>query len=87
MKKIRRCLAIIGALLLAGMYAVSIVLALTDDPGAMNAFRASLYCTVIVPVLIWAYTFIYRLLKNHYSWKDRDEAPADAADDEKDAES
>ncbi len=63
MKKIKKILAVLGCLLLVGMYALTIVLALTDDPNTMNAFRASIYCTVIVPVLIWAYSFIYRLLK------------------------
>ncbi len=63
MKKVKQILAIIGVILLVGMYAVTIILALTDDPNTMNAFRASIYCTVIVPVLIWAYSFIYKLLK------------------------
>lgn len=63
MKKAKRILAITGCILLVSMYVVTIVLALTDDPNTMNAFRASIYCTIIVPVLIWAYSFIYRLLK------------------------
>lgn len=66
MKKVKRLLAIIGILLLVSMYILTLVLALTDDPNTMNAFRASIYCTVLVPVLIWAYTFIYKLLKNNY---------------------
>ena len=66
MKKIKRLLAVIGILLLASMYMLTLVLAIIDDPGTMNAFRASIYCTVLVPVLIWAYTFIYKLLKNNY---------------------
>lgn len=66
MKKVRQILAVIGILLLVGLYVTTLVLALTDDPHTMNAFRASVYCTVIVPVLIWAYTFIYKLLKNIY---------------------
>ncbi len=64
MKTVKRILAIIGIVLLASLYVITIVLALTDDPNTMNAFRASIYCTVLVPVLIWAYAFIYRLLKN-----------------------
>ena len=63
MKKAKRILAIIGCILLVSMYVVTIVLAITDDPNTMNAFRASIYCTIIVPVLIWAYNFIYKLLK------------------------
>lgn len=64
MKTIKRILAIAGSLLLVALYVITIVLALTDDPNTMNAFRASIYCTVLVPVLIWAYSFIYKLLKN-----------------------
>ncbi len=63
MKKVKRILAIIGCILLVSMYVATIVLAITDDPYTMSAFRASIYCTIIVPVLIWAYGFIYRLLK------------------------
>ena len=63
MKKVKQILAIIGCILLVSMYVVTLVLAVTDDPNTMNAFRASIYCTIIVPVLIWAYGFIYKLLK------------------------
>ena len=66
MKKIKRLLAIIGILLLVSLYVITLVLALTDDPNTMAVFRASLYCTFLIPVLIWAYTFIYKLLKNNY---------------------
>ena len=69
MKKVKRILAIIGIVLLVFLYVITIILALTDDPNTMNAFRASVYCTFLVPVLIWAYTFIYKLLKNNYGDK------------------
>ena len=66
MKKVKRMLAIIGIILLVSLYVITLVLALTDDPNTMAVFRASLYCTFLIPVLIWAYTFIYKLLKNNY---------------------
>ncbi len=66
MKNVKRILAIIGILLLVSLYVITLVLALTDDPHTMSAFRASLYCTFLVPVLLWTYTFIYKLLKNNY---------------------
>lgn len=72
MKKAKRILAAIGIVLLVSLYIITFVLALTDDPNTMNAFRASLYCTFLVPVLIWAYTFIYKLLKNNYGNKPSD---------------
>ena len=74
MKKVKRILAIIGIVLLVSLYIITIILALTDDPNTMNAFRASVYCTFLVPVLIWAFTFIYKLLKNNYGDKTSDGA-------------
>jgi hypothetical protein len=73
MKKVKQILAIIGILLLVSLYVITIVLAVTDDPATMDMFRASIYCTVLVPVLIWAYGFIYRLLKNNYSDKNAED--------------
>lgn len=75
MKKIKQILAILGCILLVGLYVSTLVFALIGSEDTMNLFRASVYATVVVPVLIWAYSFIYRLLKNHFgdSKKDSDE--------------
>ena len=83
MKKVKRILAIIGIVLLVSLYVITIILALTDDPNTMNAFRASVYCTFLVPVLIWAYTFIYKLLKNNYGDKPSDITSAQDGTDDK----
>lgn len=74
MKKIKQILAILGCILLVGLYVSTLVFALIGSEDTMNLFRASVYATVVVPVLIWAYSFIYRLLKNHFgdSKKDSD---------------
>ena len=69
MKKIKRILAVVGVILLVGLYLSTLVFALIGSPDAMNWFKASIVATVIVPALLWAYTMIYRLLKNHYSAK------------------
>lgn len=84
MKKIKQILAMIGIILLVSLYVVTVVLALTDDPHTMNAFRASVYCTFLIPVLIWAYSFIYKLLKNNDENKPPISMTAD--DDKKKAE-
>lgn len=78
MKKIKQILAILGCILLVGLYVSTLVFALIGSEDTMNLFRASVYATVVVPVLIWAYSFIYRLLKNHFgdSKKDSDEEKA-----------
>lgn len=63
MKTVRRILAIIGIILLLALYGSTLVFALIGNPDSMLLFRAAVIATIIVPVLIWAYTFIYRLLK------------------------
>ena len=67
-KKVKQILAIIGIVVLVGLYVSTIVCALTSSDNFMNLLLASVYATVIIPVLIWAYSFIYKLLK-----KDRDD--------------
>ena len=66
-KKVKQILAIIGIVVLVGLYVSTIVCALSSSDNFMNLLMASVYATVIIPVLIWAYSFIYKLLK-----KDRD---------------
>lgn len=62
MKKSIRILALIGALLLVALYVSTLVLAILDHSQTKSFFYASIYATVIVPVLIWAYKLIYGLV-------------------------
>ena len=64
MKKVKQVLAIIGIVLLVLLYLLTLFFAITDNSNTMNAFYASVVATVIIPALIWAYTFIYKLIKN-----------------------
>jgi len=61
-KKVKQILAIIGIIVLVGLYVSTIVCALSSSDNFMNLLLASIYATVIIPVLIWAYSFIYKLL-------------------------
>ncbi len=65
MKKIKRILAMAGILLLVTMYLSTLVCAILDTGDTMFLFRASVMCTVLVPVLLWGYTVIYRLSKGN----------------------
>ncbi len=62
-EKIKRILAWIGIVLLVGMYGAALVFALIDSPWARDWLKASLGMTLVVPVLLYAYIFIYKLLK------------------------
>lgn len=72
MKKVKQILAIIGILLLVSLYVITLICAIMDNSGTMQMFHASIFATVIVPALIWAYSFIYRLLKKYYGPKEED---------------
>ena len=59
MKNLKRLLAVIGIILLAGMYVLTFILALTDNSAAGNMIMASLYATVIIPILLYAFLLVY----------------------------
>lgn len=66
MEKVKRILALIGAIILIGLYIATLFCALSSSGNFMNMLMASIYATVVIPVLIWAYSFVYKLLKEHF---------------------
>ena len=63
MKKFKRLAALTGAVLLIILYACTLIFSLMDGALAAGLFKASIYCTVAVPVLLYAVMLIYRVLK------------------------
>ena len=58
--KIKRLLALAAIIILAAMYLSTIVFALSDSPNADYWFKASIFCTVVIPVLLYGYMAIYK---------------------------
>ena len=58
MKKLKQITALIGVIALIGLYVSTLVLALIGSAEAINLLKVA-----VLPVLLWAYSFIYRLLK------------------------
>lgn len=67
MKKVKQVIAMIGVIALLALYVSTVVLACIGSEEALNLLKAAIFATVVLPVLLWAYSFIYRLLKNNYS--------------------
>lgn len=65
MKKIKQILALLGVIILAGLYVATLICALSGSENYMSLLMTSIYATVIIPVLIWAYSFIYKLIKKN----------------------
>lgn len=62
MKKARRILAIIGLILIAAMYVLTIIFALMDSPESKNWLMAAIFCTIAVPVIIYAMQLVAKVL-------------------------
>ena len=62
-RKLKRILALLGAVLLAGMYLITIVLAFMDHTATWDWLMASVICTIVIPCFLYAYILIYRYLK------------------------
>ncbi len=70
MKKLRRVLALIGAILLAGMYLATMLLAMFGNADSKGWLMASIVMTVLIPVLLYAMQLIARV----FSGKNQKEA-------------
>ena len=58
----KRILALVGIVLLVGIYLISLIFALIDHPLKSSMMYASLYGTVVIPALIYAFILVGRLL-------------------------
>ena len=59
----RRVVALVGIILLAGLYASTLVFALMDSPAAKGLLMGAIFCTVAVPVLLYAMTLVAKNLR------------------------
>ncbi len=62
-KTLRRIMAIIGIIILAGIYITTFIIAICGNESTKGWFIACIFATVAVPCFIWAVSFIYKRLK------------------------
>lgn len=60
MKKIKRILALLGVILLAGMYVATLVSAFLATPATRDLFLASVVATIMIPILLYVLQLIYK---------------------------
>lgn len=65
MKKTKRILAIIGVALLVALYGSTLVFAIFDHTKSLGFLKASIACTILLPVLLYAYTLIHKLINKN----------------------
>lgn len=59
--KSKRILAMAGVVIILICYAIALVCAFIGSPNARSMLMAALFCTIVVPVILYAYQMIYRL--------------------------
>ena len=64
MKKSKRVLALLGAILLVLLYVGTLVFALIDHPLASGLFKAAVAATILVPVILYGF-LMFRTLVRH----------------------
>ncbi len=62
MKRLKQIICIIGAAALAALYLLTLIFSLTDHSQAKSWLSASLYATVAIPILLYAFLLITRPL-------------------------
>lgn len=62
--KIKRIMALVLAFFLVALYIATLIFAITDNPQTMSLFKASVALTIFVPVMIYAYQLVYRVLRS-----------------------
>jgi len=60
-----RIIAAVGAVLLALMYVITLVAALTASPASSGLFKACLGGSILLPIMLWLYIRFAKL------WSDR----------------
>ena len=63
----QRILAIIGVVCLVALYIVTLISAIFTTPGTKGLFMACVYSTVAIPIMIYGYMLVYRILKKKNS--------------------
>lgn len=71
-QKIKQIGAIAIIVILVGMYVATLVLAIVDPTATKTMFRASLFLTIALPILLWLYIFLYGFYARKHTIADMD---------------
>lgn len=58
-KSYKRIAAIVGIVLLLSVYLITFILAFLDFPGSARLFQIGISASILLPILIWFYIWVY----------------------------
>lgn len=65
MKKVKQILAILGIVLIIGINVLLVFAAGGATEDNTNIFNAAIVTVILVPVLLWIYLYIFKLIKKN----------------------
>ena len=77
MDKWKRILAWIGIILLLLLYVCTLVSAIFVTPATQGFFKASLLATIMIPILLYGYLLVYRVIKGRNNEEEEEQKPKD----------
>ena len=63
MKKMKQILAILGIVLILGLNVLLVFAAGTASEDGMGMFGGAVVAVVMIPILLWIYLYIYKMIK------------------------
>ena len=66
----KQIVAIVGIVLLLLLYVVTLIMAFVDNSASGKWFGLSLLATIILPLLIWIYTWLYGKMTGRHTITD-----------------
>lgn len=63
MKKTKRIIALLTAIILVGLYATTLISAILIPQINATLFKISIFSTITLPIMLYAYILVYKLLK------------------------
>ena len=73
MKKVKQILAILGIVLILGLNVLLVVGAGSASEDNTTIFNAAIVSVILVPVLLWIYLYIFKLIKKNNEDKKSEE--------------
>ena len=74
LEKAKRIIALIGALILIGLYLAVLILGITASPATKGVLMAAIGCTIVLPCLLYAMMLIARVLSGR---RENEDEPSD----------
>ena len=73
MNKMKQVLAILGIVLILGLNVLLVFAAGTASEDGMGMFGGAVVAVVMVPILLWIYMYVFKLIKKHNEDKEIEE--------------